>query len=205
GVYTSCSPPEVQYIVDHAEAPVAVVESVEQWAKIEAELERLPKLRHVVLMRGAAKVRHDMVLSWDEFLARGGHTPKAAVHARVKAITPDDVATLIYTSGTTGPPKAAMITHRNILSLLRNQADMITFYDDDISFSFLPMAHVAERVLAFYGRINTGLTTAYATSVGTVLGELGEVRPTIFGSVPRIYEKAYAKIHSEVEKTSPGV
>ena len=62
------------------------------------------------------------------------------------------------------------------------------------------MAHATERVLAFYLRINTGVAAAYASSIGAVLGELQEVRPTIFGSVPRMFEKAYAKIHGEIER-----
>ncbi|MCA9699035.1 MAG: AMP-binding protein, partial [Myxococcales bacterium] len=202
GVYTSCSPPEVQYIVDHAEAPVAVVESVEQWAKIEAELERLPKLRHVVLMRGAAKVRHDMVLSWDEFLARGGHTPKAAVHARVKAITPDDVATLIYTSGTTGPPKAVMLTHENVAWTARCASDLISGNHNDTLLSYLPMAHVAEQTFSIYVPATTGGQIYFAQSLEKLAENLQEVQPTVFFGVPRVWEKFHAGIAGKLAQAT---
>ena len=207
GIYPKQSAEQIRYLLSHSDARVIFVADEEELAGVLEAAQGLETLRHVVPwtleLFEASKGRDPRILSPRHFA--GEAADPTVIKERQAAIDPDDTAILVYTSGTTGPPKAAMITHRNILSLLRNQADMITFYDDDISFSFLPMAHVAERVLAFYGRINTGLTTAYATSVGTVLEELGEVRPTIFGSVPRIYEKAYAKIHSEVEKTSPGV
>jgi long-chain acyl-CoA synthetase len=119
------------------------------------------------------------------------------------AIAPDDLAILIYTSGTTGPPKGAMISHRNILSMLGEQDKLLELFEDDLSLNFLPMAHAAERVLGFYGRINSGIATAYASHVGTVLEEVQEVQPTLFGSVPRIFEKAYGRIHSEAEKRPP--
>ncbi|HBQ20190.1 MAG TPA: long-chain fatty acid--CoA ligase, partial [Myxococcales bacterium] len=118
---------------------------------------------------------------------------------------PDDTAIFIYTSGTTGPPKGAMISHRNILSLLTGAADASPWLQSDLSMHFLPMAHAAERVLGFYARVNNGIPGAYAESTGTVLTDLQEVRPTLFGSVPRIFEKAYAKIHSELEKKPPAV
>ncbi|MBW2455514.1 MAG: AMP-binding protein, partial [Deltaproteobacteria bacterium] len=108
----------------------------------------------------------------------------------------------IYTSGTTGAPKAAMITHSNILALLTSQDTFLDLYEDDLSFNFLPMAQAAERVLGFFGRINSGVATAYATNIASVLQEIKEVGPTLFGSVPRIFEKAYAKIQSEVEAKS---
>ena len=97
-----------------------------------------------------------------------------------------------------------MISHANILAVLACQDQLGVFYQDDIALSFLPMAHVAERVLAFYGRINTGMPTAFASSTSAVLDELREVQPTVFGSVPRIFEKGYSRIRTELERASPG-
>ena len=110
GIYTTCSPVEVQYIVQHAEAAIVLVEDAAQFAKIAAERERLPLLRHVVLMAGAA-VDDPLALTWEQFLARGDAVPDAAVDERVRGIQEDDTATYIYTSGTTGPPKAVMLSH----------------------------------------------------------------------------------------------
>jgi long-chain acyl-CoA synthetase len=96
-----------------------------------------------------------------------------------------------------------MISHANIMTIMRDQDEALKVYEDDTSLSFLPMAHVAERVLAFYGRINTGMSTYFASSIAKVLEEVTEVRPTVFGSVPRIFEKAYAKIMSTVDQAPP--
>jgi long-chain acyl-CoA synthetase len=96
-----------------------------------------------------------------------------------------------------------MISHANIMAVMRDQDEAFSIAEGDVGLSFLPMAHVAERVLAFYGRINTGMVTYFASSIAKVLDEVAEVRPTIFGSVPRIFEKAYAKIMSTVEQAPP--
>jgi long-chain acyl-CoA synthetase len=92
-----------------------------------------------------------------------------------------------------------MISHENILVLLRG-ASVMEQDEDDFGLSFLPMAHVAERVLGFYGRIHQGTGTAFASSIPAVLEEVKELRPPFFGSVPRIFEKAYARIQTEVGK-----
>ncbi|MEL7061220.1 MAG: AMP-dependent synthetase/ligase, partial [Acidobacteriota bacterium] len=107
---------------------------------------------------------------------------------------------MVYTSGTTGPPKAAMISHENVLTLMEHISEFFPYRDNDLLFAFLPMAHVTERVLAFYGRIAVGVPAAYASSIGAVLDELPEVRPTVFGSVPRLFEKLYDRVQGQVEK-----
>jgi long-chain acyl-CoA synthetase len=122
----------------------------------------------------------------------------------VADINPEDMAIIVYTSGTTGQPKGAMISHHNILALLRGSQDLIPTDVDDVSYNFLPMAHVAERIMGFYLRIDSGIACAYASSVSAVLEEIKDVRPTVFGSVPRIFEKAYAKMMGEVAKAPPG-
>jgi long-chain acyl-CoA synthetase len=135
----------------------------------------------------------------------GARLSEQAIRETQAALDPDETAIFIYTSGTTGPPKGAMISHRNILSLLAAAGEATPFLQNDVSMHFLPMAHSAERILGFYGRVSAGIPGAYAESTATVLSDLSEVRPTLFGSVPRIFEKAYAKIHSELEKKPPAV
>jgi long-chain acyl-CoA synthetase len=123
---------------------------------------------------------------------------------RVAAVMPEEVALVVYTSGTTGQPKGVPLTHNNVISGLQ-ASDLLVeeIGPEDITMSFLPMAHVAEHVPGFYGRINVGLRTAYATNYETLLDELLEVRPTWFGAVPRIFEKMYGRIHEEVAKANP--
>src|SRR4051812_42088889 len=111
GIYTTCSPDEVQYIVHHSEAHVILVEDAAQLAKVTARRAQLPLLRWIVMMRGPAVAAGDDVLAWDAFHARAEATPEAALDARLDAIELADLATLIYTSGTTGPPKGVMLSH----------------------------------------------------------------------------------------------
>ncbi|MEM6453835.1 MAG: AMP-binding protein, partial [Acidobacteriota bacterium] len=102
------------------------------------------------------------------------------------------------TSGTTGPPKGAMLQQRQILSSTHQQILDVQHYQNDRMLCFLPMAHVIERVLLFYARTDAGMPAAYATTMGGVLQELQEVRPTKFSSVPRLFEKAYATIRAGI-------
>ncbi len=203
GIYPKQSAEQVRYILEHSEARVVFVGDADELDTVLA----------------AAPPGLEAIVPWEVALLEGRDDPRLTRPARFEAtpidprerarrealVDPDDTAIFVYTSGTTGPPKCAMITHRNILSVLGSQAEISEFYEDDVALSFLPMAHVAERVLAFYGRINAGLATAYASSTAAVLQELGEVQPTVFGSVPRIFEKAYSRIGSEVARKPAAV
>jgi len=204
GIYPKQAPEQVRYLLEHSEARVVFVESEDELETVLAAAEGLTALEAIVpwteALFEAQRARDPRLRSPKLFAAEAWSDAK--VDASLAAIDPGDTAILVYTSGTTGPPKGAMITHENILAVLSDE-EAIDFFEDDVTLSFLPMAHVAERILAFYGRLDSGTACAYATSTGTVLQELAEVQPTVFGSVPRIYEKAYAKIHSEIEKKPP--
>ena len=205
GIYPKQAVEQIRYLVEHSEARAVFVADSDELDNVLAACEGLDDIVAIVPWDKELYDKHrerDTRITSPE-LFEGDPIDEDFVREVQQAIEPEDLAILVYTSGTTGPPKGAMISHANITSLLDDQSGVMDFYEDDITLSFLPMAHVAERVLAFYGRINSGLTTAYATSVAYVLDELQEVQPTLFGSVPRIYEKAYAKIHSAVEKKSP--
>ena len=202
GIYPKQSPEQVRHLLAHSDARVLCVDGAEELETVLAAAVDLPELVAIVPWEEelyARSVGRDPRLRSPESLA-GERLDAERVQERLAAIDPDDTAILIYTSGTTGPPKGAMITHRNIVSLLAEQAQLWQLRQDDVSLNFLPMAHAAERVLGFYGRIASGIPTAYASSIGAVLKEVQEVRPTLFGSVPRIFEKAHTKILADVEK-----
>ncbi len=202
GIYPKQSVEQVRYLIEHSEAKVLFVAEPEELETVLAAAEGLEGLVAIVpwtvALYEATKGRDPRVTSPARF--EGERLDEERVRAIQDAIDPEATAIFIYTSGTTGPPKGAMISHRNILSLLAAAVEVSPWYQSDISLHFLPMAHAAERVLGFYGRLNNGIPGAYAESTGTVLQDLQEVRPTVFGSVPRIFEKAYAKIFSEIEK-----
>ena len=205
GAYPTLTPKQLAYILDHADTKVAFVEGIEEINKILARRDELTKLEKVIVWNttGAESLMeaHDWLVPFERVL----QTPidRAAIEARAAEVDPNSTAIIVYTSGTTGPPKGAMISHENIISVMRDQDQAFAIIEGDVGLSFLPMAHVAERVLAFYGRINTGMATYFASSIAKVLEEVAEVKPTIFGSVPRIFEKAYAKIMSTVEQAPP--
>ena len=205
GAYPTLTPKQLAYILDHADTKVAFVEGLEEINKILARRDELTKLEKVIVWdsTGAESLMeaHDWLVPFERVL----QTPvdRAAIDARVAAVDPMSTAIIVYTSGTTGPPKGAMISHDNIMTVMKYQDEAFAINEDDVGLSFLPMAHVAERILAFYGRINTGMGTYFASSIAKVLEEVVEVKPTIFGSVPRIFEKAYAKIMSTVEQAPP--
>lgn len=205
GIYPKQSVEQVRYILEHGEARLIFVADETELGTVLEAARDCERLEHIVPwtqdVYEAHRERDPRIAAPGDFL----RTPLTAdtKAERRAARASEDTAIFVYTSGTTGPPKCAMISHANIMSVLRHQTSLGPLYEDDISLSFLPMAHVAERVLAFYGRISAGFATAYASSISAVLDELREVRPTVFGSVPRIFEKAYARIDSELARKPP--
>ena len=205
GAYPTLTPKQLAYILDHADAKVAFVEGHEEVSKILARRDELTKLEQVVVWDSAGVETlmevHDWLVPFDAVLATA--VDREAIEKRTADVDPDGTAIIVYTSGTTGPPKGAMISQANIMTIMRDQDEAFSVSIDDVSQSIMPIAHVAERILAFYARINTGMTTYFASSIAKVLEEVVEVRPTVFGSVPRIFEKAYAKIMGTVEQAPP--
>ena len=201
GIYTTCSPTEVQYIVDHAEAAVVLVENAAQFAKLAQERERLPHLRHVVLMQGSS-VDDPLALTWEEFQARGEATTDAAVDARLREVSEDATATYIYTSGTTGPPKAVMLSHRSVLWTTDTISSLMAFTSSDSMLSYLPLSHIAEQLISMYGPVVLGNQVYFAESLEKLPDNLKEVQPTIFFGVPRIWEKFHAAVHGKLAQVT---
>lgn len=205
GIYPKQPPEAVRYLLAHSGARVVYVDGADELETVLTAARDLETLARIVPwtrdLYDACATRDPRVTSPE--VLEGEPMTDEAVQRTQDSLDPDDDAILVYTSGTTGPPKGARITHANILAVLRAQTSELELYEDDLSYNFLPMAHVAERVFGFYGRLSNGIPTAYASSFGAVLEELREVRPTLFGSVPRIFEKAYDKLQSELTRRPP--
>lgn len=194
GIYTTCSPDEVHYIVHHSEAHVILVEDAEQLAKVLARRDQLPLLRWIVMMRGTAPHPGGPdILSWEDFNSRAEKTPPAELDARLAAIEDTTLATLIYTSGTTGPPKGVMLSHRNLAWTAQTVIDVGgSSPEGDVSLSYLPMSHIAEQMGTIHTPATAGSTVYFAESLDKVPENLKECRPTVFFGVPRIWEKFHA-------------
>ncbi|MCB9667858.1 MAG: AMP-binding protein [Alphaproteobacteria bacterium] len=199
GIYTTCSPTEVQYIVSHSEAKVVLVENAHQWGKINEERERLPEVRKVVTMVKSEAVDDPMVLTWDAFLELGADVPDATIQERMDALEPDGLATFIYTSGTTGPPKAVMLSQENIAWTATCAVEELAHLTkDDTMLSYLPLSHIAEQMFTIHAPITAGCTVSFAESLDKLPDNLKEVAPTVLFGVPRIWEKFHAKVSAKL-------
>ncbi len=204
GIYTTCSAEEVQYITDHAESHAILLESEAQWDKIkeykhhESGEDKLPLLRHVVMMRGVPAIDDPMVLTWEEFIAKGEDIKESAFDERFEALEPDAVAQLIYTSGTTGPPKGVMLSHENLAWTAGCLAELTRTNPGDCALSYLPLSHIAEQMMSIHGPATTGYAVYYAESIDKVPDNLKEIQPTQVFAVPRIWEKFHAGVTTKL-------
>ncbi|MBI4968963.1 MAG: AMP-binding protein [Rhodospirillales bacterium] len=194
GIYTTNAAPECAYILSHSEARLFVVENEEQLDKalaVRADLSNLEKIV-VIDMKGLHQFKDPMVVSWEDFLAEGRRFDQAnpqAFEARLAALKPQDTALLIYTSGTTGPPKGAMLAHANLVWTGLALAKLFGVGEKDEVVSFLPLSHIAERLLSIYLALPAGYQVNFVESPETVAANVAEVSPTLMFSVPRIWEK----------------
>jgi len=197
GVYPTLTTDQLRYVLEHSEAEFIVCGSRAIAETVNELREALPAVKKVIGWGGAAGVTG--VLPFGDLMHKGkelGEAEERHSVTRVDVVHPDDLALIIYTSGTTGPPKGVMLSHANCTFVVEALVDILPVEDGDETVSFLPMAHVAEHIVGFYLRLVTGLTTTFAPSLDKVLGTVQDIRPQAFGSVPRIFEKAYARIQS---------
>ena len=207
-VYPTNRPKQIAYLVNNSEAGIIFVSTEEQLRKVLEIKETCPLLKTVVVFDQAV----DDVLLADEnvitldFLEAEGKAwiqdhPGKLEEIREK-IKPDDLATIIYTSGTTGDPKGVMLTHHNFYSNCQGCLARVQVSRDDIALSHLPLSHVLERQAGYYLMVCGGATIAYAEAIDTVPQNMEEVGPTIMVSVPRLFEKIYAKIYDAAVQSS---
>ncbi len=202
GIYTTNSPKECHYILDHSESPLLVIEDEGQWAKIDQIRDQLPNLRYVVVMRGGPAIDDPLVLSWEEFNAAGAEVATEELDARLAALESNQLATLIYTSGTTGPPKGVMLSHDNLVWTASQAIHAVGISKEDTSVSYLPLSHIAEQVFSVHGPSASGWAVYYAESIDKLADNLKEVQPTVFFAVPRVWERFHAGVTAELDKAT---
>ncbi len=203
GIYQTCSPEEIQYILSHSEAPAVIVENQEQWNKVAEIRGDLPGLRKIITMRGTT-IDDEQTLTWDAFLATGDASSADEIDQKVAELKADQAATFIYTSGTTGPPKAVMLSHSNLAWTAAKACSLVEQTDDDCSLSYLPLSHIAEQMFTIHVPITAGSEVYFAESVEKMPDNLKEVQPTVFFGVPRVWEKFHAGVSAKL-KLATGV
>ena len=181
-IYVTYPPTEIEYLVADAGSTVAIVEQAYLPAMLEAR-NKLRQLAHVIVVDGDAP---------------DGAMPLAAVErsnpefdgaAAAAAIKPDDLLTLIYTSGTTGSPKGVQLSHHNIMSAVKSVEQLIRLEPGARVISWLPAAHIAERMAHHYIPVVYAGTVTTCPNPRELVSYLPQVRPTWFFAVPRIWEK----------------
>jgi long-chain acyl-CoA synthetase len=198
GIYTNNTAEQCRYIVEHAEAVVAVVDGPQALARLEP---RPACLRAVVALEPG--VCGPGVVGWDAFLAKGDAVHADEVARRRAALSADSATTLIYTSGTTGTPKAVMLTQRNLAFIAEKIQELVPIGPDDSLLSYLPLSHIAEQVVSHLLSLATGAAVYFNESLEKLPEALVEVRPHFFLGVPRVWEKMQAAIEAKGAATSP--
>lgn len=204
GIYQTNSAEKVAYIVNHSEAKLLVLENLEQWEKFETVRDEVDTVEQVVMIRDAGSIDDELVVSFDDFLARGEERIDEVMECAA-AIDPDDLGTMIYTSGTTGPPKGVMISHRN-LAVTANMANEVMgdafVSDDDTVVSYLPLSHIAEQMFTIHLAITLGYAVYFAPSIEELKETLIVARPSLFFAVPRVWEKFKAAMEAKLDEAS---
>ncbi|MGE3527234.1 MAG: long-chain fatty acid--CoA ligase [Gemmatimonadales bacterium] len=193
-IYPTLPAKQIEYILKDSEAVAVFVSTSTQAAKIREIRGNLPRLQHVIAFDAAAA--GSGIVHLEDVITRGREARSRYPRWKdeATAVGPDDLATLIYTSGTTGDPKGVMLTHGNICSNVVSGLAVLHLRDTDECLSFLPLSHIFERMAGHYCMVYAGCIINYALSIDTVSDDLIARSPTVVLSVPRLYEKIYARV-----------
>lgn len=198
-IYATDQPKDAAYVINDSKANTCFVSTAAQLAKVKPLMEQgqVPGLERIVVFERGTPL-DDRVLLLDDVIARGRGLSQDEVERRLAALDPETVMTFVYTSGTTGERKGVMLTHHNFIDNIDNTVVHIgpEHFHDSVMLSFLPLSHSLERMAGYYTALRVGAAIAYAESIEKLPENLLEVKPTILVSVPRVYEKVYAKVQA---------
>jgi long-chain acyl-CoA synthetase len=198
-IYDTLLSDQVTFILNDAKVKLVVCEDKNQVKKILPNKSKIPTLEYILCPTELKE--YPSVILFEKFLAEGEKITNQEIKdlkQEAKKITKDDIATIIYTSGTTGEQKGVILTHENIVSNCVSALSEVKIYSTDTSLSFLPFSHVYARTVEYYGLIKSGGTIAFAESLEKIVDNIQEIKPTIFFSVPRLYEKIYSKLNTTI-------
>ncbi|MPZ00214.1 MAG: AMP-binding protein [Actinophytocola sp.] len=194
-IYNTSSADQISYLFSNAENKVVITQ--ESFLPQVKDAKSL--VEHIITVDGD----HEGTTSLADLETSG--KDDFDFDAAWRAVEPDDVATLIYTSGTTGPPKGVEVTHRNIVAEVNALIPLLEVGPDDASTSYLPHAHIADRVASHYACIMRGMQLTLVADPRTVAQALPDSRPTIWFAVPRVWQKIKAGIESKLATEATGV
>jgi len=198
-LYATLAPEQIAYVAADCDARIAVLDGTAELARWRPVLDRLPGIKKVIVRDKAACPAGDRYMTWAHLAALGREQFAAEpgeIMARVAAIKPDDPLTLLYTSGTTGNPKGVLLTHRNILYAMA-AADRMGVITPHVQWvSYLPLAHIAERMFSIYLPIHVAGHVHFCPEPAQLVQVIGKVRPTAFFGVPRVWDKIRAGIQA---------
>ncbi len=196
GLYPTSSPEQCEYIINHSDAEFVVVDSLVQLDKLLSA--DLPKVREIfVIGAGERALPAGRVSAFNDLLELGRKSRGEFLEhfeAIGSAAKPEEIAIMVYTSGTTGQPKGAMLSHQYILNSIESLRRSVPIFDTDIAFSYLPGCHVAERISGIYNRLYNGTPAYFVDDLSRIYEYMLEVKPTVFASLPRFFEKIHAAI-----------
>ena len=202
GVYHTCSPEEVDWVVGNSDSKVVFVGNNPMDGgdpskmcsnRLNAVMDGLEKVEMAVIMDGV-EMDHEKAISWSDFIAMGAKVEDSAVMERIAAVKPDDVASLIYTSGTTGNPKGVVLTHDNMDFEIGEVHKLVTFNQGEGYVSWLPCAHVFGQLADNHIWIRDAIHMRVVDNPLHSIDYCKEVNPHLFIGVPRIYEKVYSNL-----------
>ena len=204
-IYPQSEPGQAAFVINNVKAKAIFVENAQQANKIAGIRAECPTLEHVITLEPTGKFP-DGTLTLEDVIARADVDAAHRIAWRdgIQAIDRDHLATVIHTSGTTGNPKGAMLSHGNVLYNFEAASQVVDFYPTDVFLSFQPLSHVYGRIVDEVVALGRGAAVVYAEAlIERLPANMVEVKPTVMGSVPRLYERVYARVQAAVEAGSP--
>jgi len=207
GIYPTDAPSQVQYLCEDSGTVLLFVEDEEQLDKALEVRPQLPRLRKIIVfdMKGLRDLDDPGVMSLDKLREAGRawlQKHPQALEERIRASRPEDLAILVYTSGTTGKPKGAMQSHSGLVYSVRQVNIRLPSLEHDERMCFLPLCHIAERIIGEYSSVYTGCVLNFVENPDTIPENVREISPTFLFAVPRVWEKFYSGVVIPIKEAS---
>jgi len=198
-VYPTLIPSQIQFILEDSDTKMIIAQDQVQTDKVLSFFDSSPKLEKIICMDDTVAATEN-VMRFQDVLELGikSQGEGFSLAEESKQCKPDDLLTLIYTSGTTGNPKGVMLTHSNLVSNVQATNKALAIDHNDSFLSFLPLSHSFERMAGHFFAFSANTSVYFAESMDTIAENMGEVKPTLMTSVPRLYEKMYTKVLDKV-------